>query len=536
MRTITIACDTLTYQGEDDPLSKDEPYLVVIGYRLRVVTDDRGRAGIAPGSLATSPVGRGPHNNIGRPGDNWARKGSTYGFDTITYSAELPIGEAGWVVGALVVLMEEDAWAGSTAAAFRDGVHRAVRQAVETLSMPSASSVAGTVVAKIVGDLTRALQRSDLGGIFRAVASAADPDEVGGANVVIVVTLPGDVVRMHAGPPPQDPAGLQLQPVGCSPEGSARFSLPYPTGNLTDLPGSARYQGRCTVGGRVTCRQERPPITALGKVRSGAVLFYDRGSGQGATAVVDGRGTYRFVEAVPGFSRNWTHITGSGTGGVLFYAQATGHGATAVVDRAGRYRFVEAVGGFSRDWTHVVGSGTGGVLFYAQGTGQGATAVVDAQGRYRFVEPVRGFSPTWTHIVGAGNGGVLFYERGSGQGATAVVDRAGRYRFVEAVPGFSPNWSHIVGVGGGRLLLYDEGTGKGATALLDAAGQYRFVAAIDGFSRDWTHIVGTGAGGVLFYARATGMGATAVVDSAAAYRFVEAVPGFSTTWTHLVRG
>ena len=401
MRTLTITCDTLTYQDEDDPLSKDEPYLVVVGFRFRIVADASGRAAVAPGSLSTSPVGGGPHHNLGRSGDNWAREGSTYGFDGIAYRAELPEGEAGWVVGTVVLFMEEDGWAGSTAAAFREAAHEAVRRAIETLSLPDVGSVTRTVITKIVTDMTKAVRRWDIGGVVRALASAADPDDVGGVNVVITATLPGDAVQMHAGAPPQDLTALRMQPVSCSPEGAVRFSLPYPAGDLSRLPNSARYQGRCVVSGQVSCRQERPPIRAVGKVGRGGVLFYAQGTGKGATAVVDGQGRYRFVEAVPGFSPRWTHIVGVGGGRLLLYEQRTGKGATALLDGAGRYRFVSALDGFSRDWTHIAGSGTGGVLFYAQGSAQGATAVVDEQGRYRFVEAVAGFSRDWTHVVRA---------------------------------------------------------------------------------------------------------------------------------------
>jgi hypothetical protein len=42
---------------------------------------------------------------------------------------------------------------------------------------------------------------------------------------------------------------------------------------------------------------------------SGALLFVNVETGEGATAVLDGAGNYQFVGALSGFSK-WTHIVG----------------------------------------------------------------------------------------------------------------------------------------------------------------------------------------------------------------------------------
>ena len=42
---------------------------------------------------------------------------------------------------------------------------------------------------------------------------------------------------------------------------------------------------------------------------SGALLFVNVETGEGATALLDGAGNYQFVGALSGFGR-WTHIAG----------------------------------------------------------------------------------------------------------------------------------------------------------------------------------------------------------------------------------
>jgi len=87
----------------------------------------------------------------------------------------------------------------------------------------------------------------------------------------------------------------------------------------------------------------------------GSLLFYNAGSGEGATARLDSAGNYEFVGGISGFATRWTHITGTAGGGVLFYNASTGLGATAQLDNAGNYSFVSEIPGFAPGWTHIAG-------------------------------------------------------------------------------------------------------------------------------------------------------------------------------------
>ncbi|HVH97526.1 MAG TPA: hypothetical protein VM869_02405, partial [Enhygromyxa sp.] len=85
-------------------------------------------------------------------------------------------------------------------------------------------------------------------------------------------------------------------------------------------------------------------------------LFYDATTGLGATATLDGDGTYGYVGSIPGFSTGWDQIVGTDQGGLLFYDADTGAGATATLDIAGNYAYVRELSGFSQGWTHIVGT------------------------------------------------------------------------------------------------------------------------------------------------------------------------------------
>lgn len=86
----------------------------------------------------------------------------------------------------------------------------------------------------------------------------------------------------------------------------------------------------------------------------GRLLFYDGGSGEGATARLDGA-NYVFVASIAGFATGWTPVVGASNGAVLFYNASTGAGATARIDNAGNYTFVSSIPGFATGWTQIAG-------------------------------------------------------------------------------------------------------------------------------------------------------------------------------------
>jgi len=250
-KSIIIRFNQIRIQDEDDPISNDEPYLINIGFRAKVQLSG-GKESIAPGTLTTHTIGTPVHNNLGRGGDNWADEVNNYNFDTQTFVASVPRTEAGWAVGVVSVLWEEDGFSDSTANLVRSKIKTAVHNAVQSLSMAGVDTNAITqaIIAKVTHDLGVAAKKFDLGGIITAIASAADPDDFGGVNVVLAFTLPNNAVMMFAGVPPDNVLSAPLTNVPAN--SPVAFDLGYPVGNLSQIPWRGRFEGKYRVRGNVT--------------------------------------------------------------------------------------------------------------------------------------------------------------------------------------------------------------------------------------------------------------------------------------------
>jgi hypothetical protein len=257
--TITISLNGMDYLAEDDPMSSDEPYLITIGFRFQLTKDQ----GLLPHTLDVRPVGGGPQNNLGRSGDNWASKGRSYSWGGMDWVATVPARRPGWVVGVMAIFMEEDGFSNSTAATMRNSVRDQVEQALRALSFKGydPNAVGDALVKKVMSDVHRSLRRFDMGGLIRSVASAVDPDDYGGINMVMAITTHTGV-NIFAGEPPADLANMQLTPLMTPPVLPGRqtatavhnFSLMYPIGDLSAIPNNARYTGRARINGSVRLR------------------------------------------------------------------------------------------------------------------------------------------------------------------------------------------------------------------------------------------------------------------------------------------
>lgn len=252
-RTITIAFNSIRIVDEDDPISNDEPYLIVTKVRMRVqVGAAAGTVSIVPGTLQVANVMSG-HNNLGRGGDNWADEPNTYNFPNgILRSVQenVPWNEPGWVIGAIVSHVEEDGFSNSTANLLGTRIEALARSSVTSMSfsVADARGISDAIARKVVSDLGRAFRTFDLGGIIRGIASAADPDDFGGVQVVLTATGPGNTVFMYAGVPP---ASIGVPPGGVlAVTTTTPFSLKFPTG-VSALPSNARFCGDHRVNGDV---------------------------------------------------------------------------------------------------------------------------------------------------------------------------------------------------------------------------------------------------------------------------------------------
>lgn len=261
-RQIKIDLHTLHVGDEDDPSSNDEPYAVMVKFRFRTLIGASGKVSVQPGTLQVGAVGTSCHNNMGHSDDNWSDEDDgpynirNAGLSILEY---VPTGQMGWVVGAVVVMFEEDAFTYETASLMRDKIIQEARKSIETLNFSNVNpnSISDAVEKKIVGQIKGSFKYFifGLGDLFSGLAQAADPDDIAGFNTVIAFTAPGGQLAMTSGQPPASANDLITQAVPIT--GSRGFTLEYPIGNLSAAPGIARYQGRMSLEGTVTTRLYR---------------------------------------------------------------------------------------------------------------------------------------------------------------------------------------------------------------------------------------------------------------------------------------
>lgn len=254
-RGFAISIDSIRIEDEDDPGSNDEPYLIVTKVRGRVQLSG-GTPSIVPDTLQVTNVMSG-HNDLGRRSDNWADEVRTYAISERTprIAQELLPDEPGWFVAAVIVHLEEDGFAPSTARVLSDEVRRVVETATSGMSLArvDTSSVYQVISQKILRDLRSSLSGRG-GSLFRVLTSVVDPDDVGGAQIVFAGSNPltGNIVSdtqvLSSSTTPV--VGLIGTPLADANPYSLRF--PTATDDIRRLPGNARFQGRHKVN--VTAR------------------------------------------------------------------------------------------------------------------------------------------------------------------------------------------------------------------------------------------------------------------------------------------
>lgn len=250
--SVLIQLKQIQIQKEDDPLSNDEPYLINLGFKAQIAIDENSKPGIVPGTLSVTPVGTAVRNNLGRGGDNWANRGGTYAFDTQLFGTVIPANEPGWIVGIITAFFEEDAYSESTARDLRNRLREEVSKSIESLAFDSADarSITKSVASKVVRDIQRGAAKLNIAGIFRNLASALDPDDFGGMNMVLAMSLPQGGLMMFAGAPPDnlgEVPNLTNVPTGKP----TPFTFDFPKHVPSGVPWNARYRGRCRVEGFV---------------------------------------------------------------------------------------------------------------------------------------------------------------------------------------------------------------------------------------------------------------------------------------------
>lgn len=251
-RNIIIALERIKIRDEDDPFSNDEPYLIVTKFRMRVQFDPSGVLNVvSPAILGRVMTGR---YSI-RHGADWAAEPNSYSLPRGTVINEwVPGAEDGWVVGAIIVHMENDGFDTRLAAELSRRVFEAVQGALTspTLEVPDTSGIAESLHFSVLRKIRTGILSLNFGGMVRGLAGAVDPDDFGGVGAVLVVTVPGGGAMVFDGPLAGNPASAVT---GARPlTGSAEFSIHFPTKNARSAPApdNVKFKGSHLVQGRVT--------------------------------------------------------------------------------------------------------------------------------------------------------------------------------------------------------------------------------------------------------------------------------------------
>lgn len=251
-RGITIDFKSVKCGDEDDPLSHDEPYLIVTKFRFKMELAGTSPR-MVPGTLRVENVMTG-HGSLGNKRDSFTRERRTWNIPrTVPHLAQevVPPNEKGWVVGAAVTYMEKDGFSAANARFLSSKVRDLVQGSITTMSFTEADTrrLTDQMMKKVTSDLSRSFKKLHIGGMISGIASAVDPDDYGGTALIVTVTGDSGKVFYSVGMPSDNVASVLAGVREIS--GPTAFSLRFPMGDLSKVPSNARFQGRSTVNGEI---------------------------------------------------------------------------------------------------------------------------------------------------------------------------------------------------------------------------------------------------------------------------------------------
>jgi hypothetical protein len=261
-RGIRSKITSITIVDEDDPLSNDEPYLILIRVRARLLGLATTSPRLDPASISVSLSMNG-QNNLGRSSDNWADEPRSFAVpSTIPNSAQslVPLGQSGWIVCGLLIHMEEDGFTKSTATQVGVDIKTAVQNKLIDMAQNNQTLTVDGVLKEVVGQLSA----NTLKKAMQNLISIVDPDDFGGMHLIGGVTLTNGTVWTYAGSPkPIFPLFNGANPLTV-PGGmiltnnlpSRNFSVSFPGGLTTALPSNMKFQGQHTVKGKIEIFQQ----------------------------------------------------------------------------------------------------------------------------------------------------------------------------------------------------------------------------------------------------------------------------------------
>jgi len=248
-KNIIIQLDRLRIRDEDDAFSNDEPYLIAAKFRLRVrLNPDLTLSVVVPATVTRVMSGRATI----RACCNWADEPNSYALPRAAINEFVPA-EDGWVVGAVIVHMENDGFDTRLAATVSARTHEAIQAALTspTLAVPDTRGIPSLLHARILHKIVFGIEHQSLAHLASGVAAAADPDDFGGVGLVLGVTSGGRVM-MFEGPLDGDPVAAVARARAV--EGTTAFSIGFPTRSVqrAKTPDVAKFKGSHILEGRFT--------------------------------------------------------------------------------------------------------------------------------------------------------------------------------------------------------------------------------------------------------------------------------------------
>lgn len=242
---IAISIDSIRIQDEDDPLSNDEPYLIVTKIAGRIASN--GVEDLQVDSIMSG------HRSL-RKKENWANEGKTYRLSEKTPRVAqglVPANQSGWIIGAIVVHMEKDGFSRRAASTLGNQIRANIRKQLRSLDFRDldSSDISSAVASEIGRRLERDLKHINVGGIIRGLTSAVDPDDYGGYYAVLAITGPGNTVFSFVGQTSDlSSSSSSINLVNDKQDFTLRFPVRSLLGDVSD---NARFKGKHRINGTI---------------------------------------------------------------------------------------------------------------------------------------------------------------------------------------------------------------------------------------------------------------------------------------------
>jgi hypothetical protein len=253
---VEFSLNSMRYRDQDDFVGDDEPYMMNISFRAKLIVDGLGNAKADPASITVAPIGTAIQNNLGRSGDGWADSGKSYDIraGNQKFSTMLP-DQAGWFAGMFCTFWEEDNFSATQCRLTRDELVRQVRRAITSMNMTGLNdkTFSQGVGIRLVNDVRASIRLGDFSTFLKGIASTVNPDDFGGVNIIIASAFGNNSIKAFAGPASATGSFVnmvELPKPGTGGNQVYNVAINFPAGTV---PGNffAKFEGDVSVSGTV---------------------------------------------------------------------------------------------------------------------------------------------------------------------------------------------------------------------------------------------------------------------------------------------